>query len=153
MMQSDTYLPPVRVSVTSGLHAPRHALSALLDRLGPLQLDIEEAGTLELILAEALNNICEHAYSGQENSGPIDIACVHGPNGLQFQIEDEGAPMPGGRTPLGVSADVDVELADMPEGGFGWFLIKDLAKDVQYQRSGTRNQLRLRVAIGLQAAA
>lgn len=152
-MQTETYLPPVRVSVKSGLHAPRHALSALLDGLGPLKLDIEEAGTVELILAEALNNICEHAYSGREDSGPIDIACVHGPGGLQFQIEDEGAPMPGGQTPLGLCADVDVEMADMPEGGFGWFLIKDLAKDVQYQRSGARNQLSLRVAVGLHTAA
>jgi len=152
-MESRTYLPPVRVSVRCGLQAPRRALSELLGQLGNLDLDVEEAGTVELIVAEALNNICEHAYSGQENAGPIDIECVHGPGGLNLKIEDEGASMPDGRTPIGLQADVDVEFADLPEGGFGWFLIKDLAKDVEYRREGQRNQLRLRVAVALPAAA
>lgn len=152
-MERHTYLPPVRVSVQSGVEAPRTALSQLLSDLSALQLDVEEAGTLELVLAEALNNICEHAYAGQEKVGPIDILCEHGADGLRIAIEDEGHPMPDGQTPLGMPANVDTDIPDLPEGGFGWFLIQDLAKDVHYQRKGLRNHLTLRVAVGLQPAA
>lgn len=42
--------------------AVRKALKELLDGLAPLDLDIEEMGTVELVMAEALNNIVEHAY-------------------------------------------------------------------------------------------
>ena len=152
-MDSGAFLPPIRVSVQSGLHAPRHALSKLLAELRGLELDVEEAGAVELILAEALNNICEHAYEGQEDVGPIEIQCTHGPTGLQIEIEDEGLPMPGGQTPLEMQADVDVDTEDLPEDGFGWFLIKDLAKDVEYSRNGPRNQLSLRVAVGIHSNA
>lgn len=152
-MERDTYLPPVRVSVQSGLDAPRTALSQLLEDLSALKLDVEEAGTLELVVAEALNNICEHAYSGKERVGPIDILCRHGADGLHIAIEDEGNPMPDGKTPLGMPANVDTDMEDLPEGGFGWFLIRDLAKDIQYERKGPRNHLSLRVAVGLHPAA
>jgi serine/threonine-protein kinase RsbW len=42
-----------------------------------------------------------------------------------------------------------VDLMDLPEGGFGWFLIKDLAKDVVYARVEGENRLQLRVAVAV----
>ena len=57
--------------------------------------------------------------------------------------------MPDGQTPVGAAADLDVDFCDMPEGGFGWFLIKDLAKDVNYHREGVQNHLHLRIAVGI----
>jgi serine/threonine-protein kinase RsbW len=42
--------------------AVRKALKELLDGLASLDLDIEEMGTVELVMAEAPNNIVEHAY-------------------------------------------------------------------------------------------
>ncbi len=152
-MQRDDILPPIKVSVKSGEHAAREALTALLSDLKALDLDIEEAGTIELVVAEVLNNICEHAYSGLENAGSIEVECVHASDGLHFDIRDAGKPMPNGRTPLGMPANLDVDFMDLPEGGFGWFLIQDLAKDVEYQRIGTRNQLSLRIAVGIKTAA
>ena len=44
--------------------------------------------------------------------------------------------MPNGQPPFGFAPDVTVALDDLPEGGFGWFLIKDLARDVSYERQG-----------------
>ncbi len=55
--------------------------------------------------------------------------------------------MPGGQLPLGMSQSLNVGLCDLPEGGFGWFLIKDLAKDLKYRRIGQENHLHLRIAI------
>ena len=48
-------------------------------------------------------------------------------------------------------ADLDVAREDLPEGGFGWFLIRQLAWDVRYVREGRTNRLFL--AIDLAALA
>ncbi|AXI44912.1 ATP-binding protein [Sulfitobacter sp. SK012] len=142
-------LEPFAVRVHSSEIAIREALRKVLDGLGPLDLDIEEAGTVELVLAEALNNIVEHAYAPQQGVGPVLIRCLHKKNGLHFRIEDRGVAMPEGHAPLGVAADLTGDFMDLPEGGFGWFIIQDLAKDVKYQRVGNANLLNLRLAVGI----
>ncbi|KIC50202.1 ATP-binding protein [Tateyamaria sp. ANG-S1] len=148
-MTRTTFLPAFHISVVSGRFAVRQALAQLLDGLKPLALDVEEAGTVELVMAEALNNIVEHAYPETDTAGHINITCAHQSDGLHLTVVDSGRAMPDGQTPIGTAADVDVDLCDMPEGGFGWFLIKDLAKDVTYQRQEAQNQLRLRLAVAL----
>jgi serine/threonine-protein kinase RsbW len=142
-------LPPFDVSVTSSDLAAREALQGLLQALKPLKLDPEECGTIELVVAEVLNNIVEHAYPVNDLPGPIAIHCEHHKDGLHFQIRDEGKAMPGGKMPIGQRSCLEVDLKDLPEGGFGWFLIKDLAKDVDYRRVGCENHLRLRLAVGV----
>ncbi len=148
-MTRTTLLPVFSILVESGQLAVRDALRQLLDGLKPLDLDVEEAGTVELVMAEALNNIVEHAYPEGDTSGPIRISCEHARDGLHLTVVDAGRAMPDGRTPVGAAADLDVDFCDMPEGGFGWFLIKDLAKDVTYQRHDMENHLRMRVAVAL----
>lgn len=137
------------VSVQSGEMAVREALDRLMQGLEPLALEIEETSTVEIVLAEALNNIVEHAYPENHPDGPIHIACAHRANGLHLTIRDQGHAMPDGQLPIGLVPRHDVSVADLPEGGFGWFLIKDLAKDVEYHRAGGENQLKLRLAIGM----
>ncbi|WP_299285415.1 ATP-binding protein [uncultured Tateyamaria sp.] len=142
-------MPDIRVCVQSSELAVRAALKELLAGLGPLDLDVEEIGTVELVMAEALNNIVEHAYPEGDPAGPINIACKHATDGLHLTVIDEGRGMPNGRTPLGQAANLDVDFCDIPEGGFGWFLIKDLAKDVTYQRIAPQNRLTLRLAVAM----
>lgn len=139
-------------SIRSGQLAARTALDHLLEGLSPLKLDTEEAGTVELVVAEALNNIVEHAYPEGKSDGPINIMCKHLPDGLHLTLVDHGLPMPDGRTPVGAPVDLDVDLMDMPEGGFGWFLIKDLAKDVYYERKEWENRLSFRLAVAVNGA-
>lgn len=148
-MTRTTFLPAFHISVVSGQMAVRTALGQLLDGLKPLSLDVEEAGTVELVMAEALNNIVEHAYPEDQGAGPIDITCAHASDGLHLTVVDSGRAMPDGQTPVGGAVDIDVDFCDMPEGGFGWFLIKDLAKDVTYRRQDTENLLQLRLAVAL----
>ena len=50
--------------------AVRTALGRIIDGLGPLSLDPEEIGTVEIVMAEALNNVVEHAYP--EGDPPFD---------------------------------------------------------------------------------
>lgn len=148
-MTRTTLLPAFRISVQSSELAVRDALRQLLEGLKPLSLDVEEAGTVELVMAEALNNIVEHAYPGDDPAGSIEITCKHAKDGLHFTVVDTGQSMPDGQTPVGAAVDLDVDLCDMPEGGFGWFLIKDLAKDVVYRRDALENHLSLRLAVAL----
>ena len=78
----------------------------------------------------------EHAYC--ERGGEIDLILEPGPDGLRCAIEDRGVPLPGFALPEGALPD----RADGPaEGGYGWFLIRSLARDLQYDRAGGTNRL------------
>lgn len=140
-------LPDIRITITSGELAVRDALAELKAALSPLELDQEEIGTIELVLAEVMNNIVEHAYPPADRPGPITLNCIRRTDGLHFEVEDSGRPMPDGHTPVGNPANLDVDLMDLPEGGFGWFLIQDLAKDVLYTRHADTNSLSFRMAL------
>ncbi|NUH65365.1 ATP-binding protein [Sulfitobacter sp. S0837] len=146
-------LNPFAFTVESSPLATRKALRRVLDALQPLALDPEVASTVELVLAEALNNIVEHAYPDPKTPGPIHLACHHAPDGLHFHLRDTGLPMPGGQPPLSMAQTVDSETEDLPEGGFGWFLIRDLAKDLTYRRVNRENHLGLRLAVALSSQA
>ncbi|WP_299722159.1 ATP-binding protein [uncultured Tateyamaria sp.] len=148
-MSAVSTFPAFNISIQSGTMAVREALKKLMEGLTPLSLDVEEAGTVELVMAEALNNIVEHAYPEGDPEGPINITCSHARDGLHMTVIDAGRAMPDGRTPLGTPVETDVALNDMPEGGFGWFLIKDLAKDVTYDRINSENHLSLRLAVAI----
>ncbi|MCR8826865.1 ATP-binding protein [Pseudosulfitobacter koreensis] len=142
-------LPPVQITVQSGPQAARQVLEQLKRTLSPLPLASEDLSAVDLVLAEAVNNISEHAYGNGARRGPIEVICRQHRDGLHFTITDQGAPMPDGRAPPGLAVDVNVDLSDMPEGGFGWFLIRDLARDVTYLREGATNKLSLRMAVAL----
>lgn len=145
----EPYLMPFDVNIQSGEFAVREAVSAVLTHLDPLALEIEETSTVELVLAEVLNNVVEHAYPPAQPAGLIHIRCDMARDGLHFRIKDKGQPMPSGELPSGKPQNLDVALDDLPEGGFGWFLIKDLAKDLEYERRGEENRLTLRIALKL----
>lgn len=140
------------VRIRSGVNAAWQALAQVLCALEPLQLGTEDAAKVQLVLAEVLNNIVEHAYPEDTPDGLIYVECRHIADGLHFSIHDQGNPMPEGSTPVGQRPDVEVETEDLPEGGFGWFLIQALAKDVVYRRVGQENQLDLRIAVACQPA-
>ncbi|WP_299880605.1 ATP-binding protein [uncultured Sulfitobacter sp.] len=142
-------LKPIELCLVNRDHGVRDALARLLVALGPLNLGAEERNTVELVLAEVLNNILEHAYPGIGPLGTVRISVEARSNGLHISVLDDGAPMPDGQAPLGTAQDLNMGIPDLPEGGFGWFLIRDLAKDVQYRRVAGHNQLDLRLAIAL----
>jgi serine/threonine-protein kinase RsbW len=142
-------LCPFEITVHSGPHAAREALTLLLDGLTCLALEAEEVCVVRLVVAEMLNNIVEHAYSDADRPGPIHIACHHAPDGLHLAVSDEGLPMPDLQVPLGLPQEIDRPVCDLPEGGFGWFLIRDLAKDLSYRRLAQENRIDLRLPVGL----
>ncbi len=137
----------IRLILKSAPEEVRTGVQSVILQLDPVHLDPDERSTLELVLAEIVNNIAEHAYCGRPD-GWIEILVRPRPEGICCRISDEGKPMPGGKPPPGLLQDLNVPVKDLPEGGFGWFLISDLAKDLTYERQKGRNTLRFRMAIG-----
>ncbi len=127
----------------------REGIAQTLACLAPLGLGEDEAGTVQLVLAEALNNVVEHALAGTQGKTLVEIRGSLSDRGLELIIIDEGTQMPKGEAPRTRAPDVDVEMVDLPEGGFGWFMINTLAQEVSYDRVGRFNHLTLRLAIGL----
>ena len=137
------------VSLAGAEGSVRDAIAQTLAKLSPLGLNEDETDTVELVLAEVLNNIVEHALAQTLNDTQIKITADHDARGLGVIITDEGAKMPNGVAPHPRPPVVDVEMPELPEGGFGWFMIHTLAKEVCYVRKDGRNHLTLRLAVGL----
>ncbi len=135
----------------SGPLAVREAIAQILSELDPLGLGSDDLGTIEIVLAEALNNVVEHAYPADQASGPIDFDCSSAADGLHIRIIDDGLAMPGGRIPNGLQSTLTDDLSTLPEGGFGWHLIRQLAQDVEYRRCNEQNILDLRLPVFLSA--
>ncbi|SLN32026.1 Serine-protein kinase RsbW [Roseovarius albus] len=104
--------------------------------------------TVELVLAEATNNIIEHAYTG--NAGPgvfwAELSLLE--SDLEVALCDLGRAFPEGLLPSGDLPDLDVALEQLPEGGFGWFLIYSQTKSVHYTRETGQNTLLLSFELG-----
>ena len=98
----------------------------------------DSRGTVEIALAEVLNNIAEHAYA--EFPGKIEISVTGHETFLFVRLVDSGLAMPGGELPGG-KLSAATEVQDLPEGGFGWSLIRSLTRELTYLREGDHNRL------------
>ena len=97
-------------------------------------------GSAEVVLAEILNNVAEHAYA--EGTGPVAVTLTPVADGVACVIVDQGGAMPGFGLPRGDQPDLAaLPLEDLPEGGFGWHLIHSLTRDLSYHRTGNCNRL------------
>ena len=128
----------------------RRVIHDSMDALEPYGLSAEEMGSIEIVLAEALNNVVEHAYPDDE-TGEVTLSLRLRNSGLMVEVRDQGRPMPQGRAPIG-----DHPMAEdndpMPEGGYGWYLIRELVRDLIYDRRDGENILIFRLVIGAPSA-
>lgn len=117
----------------------RFALQMVRDFLGRRDLnDLQDR--VELVLGEVLNNVEEHAYRGQ--GGVVHVKLSSKPEGVTISTKDWGVAMPGGRLPTRDMPDLKgVALEDLPEGGFGWALIREITSDLRYTRASDENRL------------
>ena len=125
----------------------REGLAEVRARLARMNLMEEELTTVEVVLAEVMTNIAEHAYAWRRD-GEMVLGLRMTAEGLMVSVTDEGLPMPDAELPFGERLDPTVPLDDMPEGGFGWLIIRQLARDVTYLRQQGVNQLSFRIAVG-----
>lgn len=125
---------------------------SIRDTLRNIRAEMEERacpsefiGRVEGVLAELFNNIAEHAY---EDRGKGTIQCSASLDKatweLAVDVVDFGLAMPAGELPGGTLPDLDVSVADLPEGGFGWFIIRSQTDHLSHERVGTENHTLLR---------
>lgn len=120
----------------------RAGISSVVAKMRSLGIPGTRVDEMQIALTEAVNNVVEHAYGGTA-PGDVRIKGELYPERLWISIQDAGAPFPDGELPEGKPADVNVPAGSLPEGGFGWFLIRELASQVQYERSEGSNNLLL----------
>lgn len=121
----------------------RTAITRVVDALRPRGWPEDYLGSVEIVLAEVVNNVVEHAYCGQPH-GAAGIRYRVGARTLCLVVWDRGQGFGAGRLPPGTPLNVTVPSADLPEGGFGWLLIRSLAPDVRYRRAKGINRLCVR---------
>ncbi|MGB4827381.1 MAG: ATP-binding protein [Paracoccaceae bacterium] len=121
--------------MASDPHSVREGLRQALEGEPLTRLSVDDRNTAEIVLAEVLNNVVEHAYAAK--AGSVFLFLSLGEGRLHCRIEDEGTAMPGNAPPAGNPPDP----ADLPEGGFGWHLIRTLSTDLCYERMGSVNRL------------
>jgi serine/threonine-protein kinase RsbW len=136
--------PGLAFAFPATVDAVREGLARALNAPCLADLTDEDRGTAELLLAEALNNVVEHAYARWP--GEIRLSVAPRAGGLAVCICDQGLPMPGASPPKGELPAIDT-FADLPEGGFGWFLIRSLSQQLTYQRHADCNELRFYIPV------
>lgn len=125
----------------------RLALKRMLSSPPLAHLRGADRSMAELVLAEVLNNVAEHAFD--EAGGKVEVRLRQDGKGVRCLIVDQGRPMPDGKLPEGRLPDgTGVALDDLPEGGFGWHLIRSLCADLTYSRVDGQNRLSLFLPTG-----
>ena len=133
---------PFRLRFPATPAAAREAVSRVIAELERLGASCTWLGDVEIALAEALNNIAEHAYA-QMPVGPVDVELSWEGGRLSIDIGDDGIAFPEGAPPEGEPVDVAVPKEELPEGGFGWLLLRSLTSGIAYDRVDGRNLLTL----------
>lgn len=131
----DLRFPATQAQISEGVAA----LGRHLTKLG---LPAGKAGDIKIALAEAINNVAEHAYADIPEAN-VHVVCHLCPRALKVVIADSGTPMPDLRVPAGRMAHLGNIRQNLPEGGFGWFLIRQLTSEIRYERHRGHNRLYL----------
>ena len=122
--------------------AVRTTLTDIVSRFGEA-VDPGTLGRLELVLAEVMNNVAEHAGTGDSIAPPrlpwIHVTVVRHDQGIACAITDDGISLP--EECLAPRMMPGPEMDELPEGGFGWCLIQGLTQSLCYYREKHRNFL------------
>lgn len=142
-------MSPGRPEIASGavvafcLPAVEGAVARMLDGVSDAidaTRGASRSASVRIVLAEVLNNIVEHGYRGMP-PGSVAVCAGLYPWGVCLEIRDWGRAYPGHELPGGHMPDPKL----LQDGGYGWFLIRSLARDISYDRSRGCNHLRLNV--------
>ncbi len=132
----DLSFPATRDQASAGI-------ASLSKGLAAQGLPAEKAGDVRIALAEAINNVVEHAYAGTAPAN-VQVNCRLHRDRLDILVSDTGNPMPDCHPPSGMPAQIGSVIQELPEGGFGWFLIRQLTSEIRYERRNGCNHLSLR---------
>lgn len=135
--------------LTATPSAIREALSDVRNRFTK-SANPDAIGRLELVLAEVLNNVTEHAVPQNGNLPAKDLPTIHLSiarieRGFICAVADDGISLPD--TCLQSRDLPKTENSELCESGFGWFLIRALTQTLYYYREEQRNYLAFSVPL------
>ena len=136
----------IRYDFKSDPDTVHSVVQRVLDDLGALNLSDDRRSDFKILLVEVINNIIEHGYQ-RENSNPIELSLTRDGRSLKFVFVDFGLPMPFGKIQSDILNPAAYARDQLPEGGFGWQIIRQLAHDIGYERNGRVNSLSLKLDI------
>ena len=120
--------------------AVRAALDEVARWMEAYDLSPEMTANALIVLGEVLNNIVEHALP-EMSCASVRIDVSRTTAGLFVETADPGRPLPHTLLAQASLPDAAGPVADLPEGGFGWFIIHSLARDMVYEREAGENRL------------
>lgn len=99
------------------------------------------SGMFNVCLDEIVTNIIKHGYEKSNTRGVIELFLNGLPEMAEVIVKDDAPAF----DPLSANApDFDLELEDMPIGGLGIYLTKEMMDEVIYEYQDGRNTLILR---------
>jgi serine/threonine-protein kinase RsbW len=120
-------------------------VAALLRKRGYAREMVEDG---VIVLAEVLNNVEEHAYSGRAGQ-PVRVELSLSASALDVVVRDGGAPLPEGPLPGAMMPRCEGDAPEhWPEGGFGWAIVRRLAVGLSYRCDADGNVLRFSIVPG-----
>jgi len=118
----------------------RGAMCSLKQTLEEANVAPSSVDDAQIVLAEICNNVVEHAYASH-TAGDVSVNIYASEGKLSCRVQDHGAAMPDEQLPLGKAVDTRAEIAQLPEGGYGWMLIHSLTENITYERTEGANML------------
>jgi serine/threonine-protein kinase RsbW len=102
-----------------------------------LGLSHSEVFAVETAVDEAVSNIIEHAYKG-EDVGEITCKCSRTGEKLTIVLEDHGDPFDPGKIP---TPDLNAPLKKRKDNGLGFFMMNQWMDEVRFEFDKGLNRL------------
>lgn len=135
-----------RISLPATAEAVAGALERLAVSLQGLSVDPGICGDVAITMGEVLNNVVEHACVDMD-AAEVTLQGGTDKSELYICVCDPGRAFEGDILPEGREVNLAVPVESLPEGGFGWFLIRSLTSGIEYRREHGHNCLTLRFAL------
>lgn len=123
----------------------RHLVGELADHLTLAALPATEISSVQIVVAEVLNNITEHAYPDQ-HPGSFNLHVRVTRDQIVAVVSDHGERVPDCVLFSHPLADPGGDAADLPEGGFGWSLIHVLSARIRHRYVDGQNWLAIAIS-------
>jgi serine/threonine-protein kinase RsbW len=99
------------------------------------------AGEIELSVVEAVNNAIEHAYQLAEDR-LVEVSLDRSGGQLRIEVRDTGRQLPPDTLARVQAPHVDPDdIASLPEGGMGLYVLTQLMDAVRYESRSGKNVL------------
>jgi len=131
-------MPPRSVRYEARIENLEGILGFVTDCAGEIPWAARRLPDIELVVEEAVVNVCKYAYPDQ--GGELEVRCVGNDTALSILIEDSGVPF---NVLDAEEPDLSADILERQVGGLGCFLIRSMSDRAEYRREGGRNLLDL----------